>query len=92
MDKFANRPEFAAEAVVRIKANMQATGKPVDMNDLEWRIQFAMIGINTLYDNLLISTDTRNWFYDEIGGALDGQTTEQRAATAKPSLDIDPPL
>jgi len=80
MDKFANRPEFAAEAVVRIKANMQATGKPVDMNDLEWRIQFAMIGINTLYDNLLISTDTRNWFYDEIGGALDGQTTEQRAA------------
>ncbi len=70
--------KFAAEAVVRIKANVKKTGKPVNLDDIQWRLQFALICVTTLYENKLITEMTRSWFFDEIGGALDGLSSGQR--------------
>jgi hypothetical protein len=72
--------KFVADAAIRIKDNIKNNGMAVDINDIQWRIQHALICVTTLYENGIISDNTKSWFFDEIGGALDGQSSEQRAS------------
>jgi len=66
--------KFAAEAVIRIKENMRKTGKPVNLDDVQWRIQHALISVCTLHEHKQINDELRAMFFDEVAGALDGQT------------------
>jgi hypothetical protein len=71
---------FASKAVVQIKENVRTIGAPVNLKDILWRLQYAIICVSTLFEDKLINETNRSYFHDEILGALDGKLFNQRSS------------